>query len=115
MPVLREGCRMTPPVYDHCGCQGSCGSLDCSQNHKVGVGGTCGGFMPYGMANTCEDGLECVNTMGAMIADAPGICQQPCNGVRDQGVDVKKMFQKFHGIVLHGMTVVIHVKLKMVL
>ena len=38
MPVLRDGCRMTPPVYDHCGCQGSCGSLDCSQNHKVGVG-----------------------------------------------------------------------------
>lgn len=82
-PAVREGCRWSPPVYDHCGCQASCGSLDCSQNHKVGVGGTCGGFMPYGMANTCEDGLECVNTMGPMIADAPGTCQQPCNGVRD--------------------------------
>ena len=83
MPAISVGCRMTPPVYDHCGCQSSCGSLDCSQNNKVGVGGTCGGFMPYGMANTCEDGLECVNTMGPMVADAPGTCQQPCNGVRD--------------------------------
>lgn len=82
MPVVREGCRWSPPVYDHCGCSVGCGSLDCSQNNKVGVGGTCGGFMPYGMANTCEDGLECVNTMGPMIADAPGTCQQPCNGVR---------------------------------
>ena len=83
MPAIREGCRMSPPIYDHCGCQGNCGSLDCSQNHKVGVGGTCGGFMAYGMTSTCQDGLECVNTMGPMIADAPGTCQQPCNGVRD--------------------------------
>ena len=83
MPAVREGCRWTPPVYDHCGCSSGCGSLDCSSVHKVGIGETCGGFMPYGMANTCEDGLECVNTMGPMVADAPGTCQQPCSSVRD--------------------------------
>jgi hypothetical protein len=83
MPAVREGCRWSPPVYDHCGCSSGCGSLDCSTVHKAGVGETCGGFMPYGMASTCEDGLECVNTMGPMIADAPGTCQRPCNGIRD--------------------------------
>lgn len=83
MPAVREGCRWTPPVYDHCGCSSGCGSLDCSSVHKVGVGETCGGFMPYGMASTCEDGLECVNIMGPMVADAPGTCQQPCSSIRD--------------------------------
>lgn len=80
---IREGCRWSPPVYDHCGCSSGCGSLDCSSSHKAGLGETCGGFMPYGMASTCEDGLECVNTMGPMIADAPGTCQLPCSNARD--------------------------------
>ena len=26
----------------------------------------------------CLDNLECVNTMGPMIADAPGQCKEPC-------------------------------------
>lgn len=37
-------------------------------------GGTCGGWL----GGTCEAGLECVNTAGAMIADAPGRCLAPC-------------------------------------
>lgn len=43
---------------------------------EVGVGETCGGFMYP--PQTCEDGLECVNTMGPLIADAPGSCQTLC-------------------------------------
>jgi len=83
MPAVREGCRWTPPTFNNCGCSIGCGSLDCSQNNKVGVGGTCGGFVPYGMANICEDGLECVNTNDNMITDAPGTCQPHCDGIRD--------------------------------
>ena len=51
-PVLLPDCRYTPPVYDHCGCTSGCGSVDCSHNNKVGVGETCGGYMPYGRLNT---------------------------------------------------------------
>ena len=35
------------------------------------------------MQNVCHPSLECVNTLGPMIADAPGTCQSPCeNGER---------------------------------
>ena len=36
------------------------------------------------MAGICEDGLECVYSMGPMIADAPGTCQTLCQTSRDQ-------------------------------
>jgi hypothetical protein len=81
--ALAPGCRYTPPVYDNCGCTVGCGSIDCSHNNRVGTGETCGGYMPYGMASVCEDGLECVNTMGPQIADAPGTCQPLCKSGRD--------------------------------
>ena len=84
-PPLMVGCRYTPPIYDNCGCSSGCGSVDCSNNNKVGVGGSCGGFRRPGFATICEDGLECVNTMGPLIADAPGTCQTLCNTRR--GVD----------------------------
>ena len=46
---------------------------------KVGVNSTCGGYVMPGYENRCMDGLECVQTMGPMIADAPGQCREPCN------------------------------------
>jgi hypothetical protein len=83
MPYLEGNCLMVNPVVDHCGCTTGCPTVDCSHQQKISEGGTCGGFMPYGMAGVCEDGLECVYTMGPMIADAPGICQRICQTTRD--------------------------------
>ena len=47
---------------------------------------SCGGFTLPGMQNICSPSLECVNTMGPMIADAPGICKPFCpnNERRDE-------------------------------
>lgn len=38
----------------------------------------CGGFTLPNMQNVCHPLLECVNTLGPMIADASGICMLPC-------------------------------------
>ena len=46
---------------------------------KVDVNSTCGGYVMPGYENRCMDGLECVQTMGPMVADAPGQCREPCN------------------------------------
>ena len=46
---------------------------------KVGINKTCGGMVQPEFQTRCLDGLECVNTMGPMIADAPGQCKEPCN------------------------------------
>jgi hypothetical protein len=64
----------------------TCSDTDCSTMHSntVQEGQTCGGFMPYGMAGVCGDGLECVYTMGPMIADAPGTCMPVCPTSRDE-------------------------------
>lgn len=45
----------------------------------------CGGYVAPYMISRCRPGLECVNVMGLMIADAPGICKEPCNNnnIRD--------------------------------
>lgn len=47
---------------------------------------SCGGFILPNMLNICSPSLECVNTMGQMIADAPGICKLFCpnNERRDE-------------------------------
>ena len=45
---------------------------------KVGINETCGGYTPPEYQTRCLDNLECVNTMGPMIADAPGQCKEPC-------------------------------------
>ena len=52
---------------------------------KVGVNETCGGYTPPEYQTRCLDNLECVNTRGPMIADAPGQCKKPCtdNKIRD--------------------------------
>jgi len=84
MPPMTPNCRYLPALPDSCGCIIGCGTVDCSSQQKLPVGGTCGGFMPYGMAGICDDGLECVNTMGPYIADAPGTCQPMCSNSRDQ-------------------------------
>ena len=82
-PMVEMGCQYVPPLSDNCGCTNGCGTIDCSTHPKITEGGTCGGFMPYGMAGICDDGLECVYSMGPMIADAPGNCQQICETIRD--------------------------------
>ena len=83
MPMVEMGCRYVPSLPDGCGCNSGCGTIDCSTRPKITEGGTCGGFMPYGMAGVCDDGLECVYSMGPMIADAPGNCRQVCSTLRD--------------------------------
>ena len=82
MPEITNGCRYVPPIPNNCGCSIGCGSGDCSFQNKIQEGGTCGGYMPYG-GGICDDGLECVYTMGPMVADASGTCEQICNTVRD--------------------------------
>jgi hypothetical protein len=86
-----KGCRYVPSVQNNCGCEfQGCGTIDCSTQHIPppqhisSEGGVCGGFMPQGMSNSCENGFECVNTMGPYIADAPGNCLPICSNVRDQ-------------------------------
>ena len=83
MPAIAPGCQTVEPVVDHCGCSSGCPTIDCSRQNLANEGDSCGGFMPYGMAAVCDHRLECVNTMGPMIADAPGTCQQICDTVRD--------------------------------
>lgn len=46
---------------------------------KVGINSTCGGYVIPGTENRCMDGLECVQTMGPMVEDAPGQCREPCS------------------------------------
>jgi len=96
------GCQVSCPSYD---CSSTCRTdTDCHYNQfcrqiardipmsngrrglqisecvdKVGVNSTCGGYVMPGYENRCMDGLECVQTMGPMIADAPGQCREPCN------------------------------------
>jgi len=50
----------------------------------VREGNMCGGMMPVNMISSCDQNMECVYTMGPMIADAPGFCRPICPTVRDQ-------------------------------
>ena len=50
----------------------------------VQEGNMCGGMMPVNMLSNCDQNLECVYTLGPMIADAPGFCRPSCPTVRDQ-------------------------------
>jgi len=45
---------------------------------KSGEGESCGGYTMPEYQTRCKDELECAQTMGPMIADAPGTCSQPC-------------------------------------
>ena len=50
---------------------------------KAGINESCGGYTPPEYQTRCLDNLECVNTMGPMIADAPGQCKELCDpGIR---------------------------------
>lgn len=42
-------------------------------------GESCGGFVMPNYINRCHPSLECVNTMGPMIADAHGTCRNLCD------------------------------------
>jgi hypothetical protein len=81
-PPYMPNCEYIPPLADNCGCTVGCGTSRCnpliSQERE-----TCGGFMAPGYSHTCADGLECANTMGPLIADAPGTCQPVCATFRD--------------------------------
>jgi len=81
-PPYMPNCDYIPPQTDNCGCTVGCGTTRCSPqiSHE---GETCGGFVSPGYSHTCADGLECVNTMGPYIADAPGSCHQVCQTFRD--------------------------------
>ena len=46
---------------------------------KLGINGTCGGYTVPEFQTRCLDSLDCVNTMGPMIADAPGQCRERCH------------------------------------
>lgn len=85
MPAISPHCSIVQnDNVDHCGCSTGCPTIDCSTHQNiVGEGESCGGFMPYGMSGVCGDGFECANTMGPMIADAPGTCQPICDTFRD--------------------------------
>ncbi len=48
----------------------------------AGEGEYCGGFVPYWMVSACAPGLICTDTP-PWIADAPGICRQPCKSFED--------------------------------
>ena len=52
---------------------------------KVGINESCGGYTPPEFQTRCLDNLECVNTMGPMIADAPGQCKVRCNQRDENG------------------------------
>lgn len=87
MPAISPQCRIIQnDIVDHCGCSSGCPTVDCSTRPVImwlREGETCGGLLPYGMSRSCDEGLECVNTMGPMVADAPGTCQPLCDTFRD--------------------------------
>jgi hypothetical protein len=51
---------------------------------KVDIGENCGGYVLPQYQNKCLDGLECINTMGPMISDSPGICKTPCSEINER-------------------------------
>ena len=83
MPEMNEGCSYIEPLRDYCGCINSCGSIDCSTRPRSDKGEVCGGYTIEGIIRSCLHGLECVNTINSMIADAPGTCHPICDGIRD--------------------------------
>ena len=77
------GCQYIPPIPDNCGCINTCGTIDCSYNLS-NEGELCGYYsQDINNYRSCIDGLECVNTFGPAVADAPGRCYYPCNYIRD--------------------------------
>ena len=53
-----------------------------SNSQKISKEGEmCGGMLSD--PHQCANGLECVNTRGPMIADAPGVCHPKCETFRD--------------------------------
>jgi len=59
------------------------GSKDCVSFSVEGE--SCGGYTLPSQQSRCSPDLECANTMGPMIADAPGQCMRPCKmgSIRD--------------------------------
>ena len=106
-PSLPEQrCEYIPAPQDNCGCTVGCGTMRCSpfmppstppppptvpppstppSTPSISLEGEiCGGYVPQSMIHICSPGLECVYTMGPMIADAPGTCLPECLTVRDE-------------------------------
>ena len=62
-------CRVTTSDYN--------GPKECVKYSDNGE--SCGGYTLPNYQNRCNPLLECVNTLGPMVADAPGTCFKPCN------------------------------------
>ena len=73
-----NGCSFPNPIIDSCGCQVSCGIIDCSSRLSES-GEECNSYM----SRECAEGLDCINIMGPIIADSPGICRPKCEFERD--------------------------------
>jgi hypothetical protein len=71
-----HGCTVQPAPTDDCGCTIGCPSVHCT------AGQPCGGFTAY-TSPECTAPYECVQTMGPLVADAPGQCREPCAMWRD--------------------------------
>ena len=76
MAPAPPGCTVVRAPVDECGCATGCPVVQC------GAGQSCGGFAA-GVAPSCAPPYECVQTMGPMVADAPGQCRAPCATRRD--------------------------------
>lgn len=61
-----------PATHDYSGPK-ACASF-------AAAGESCGGYAPAHLQTRCGPDLECVNTLGPAIADAPGTCSAPCDG-----------------------------------
>ncbi len=81
-------CDTTTPTCENdedCGDTGFCrqttmdmdGPMECVLYSSEGD--SCGGYTPPMYSSRCHPSLECANTMGPMIADAPGTCMNPCD------------------------------------
>lgn len=71
-----DGCTLSAAPTDDCGCPVGCPALEC------GPGQSCGGFAAS-LGRGCIAPYECVQTMGPLVADAPGECRPPCALGRD--------------------------------
>ena len=76
MAPAPPGCTVVRAPVDECGCATGCPAVQC------GAGQSCGGFAA-GVAPSCAPPYECVQTMGPLVADAPGQCRAPCAAGRD--------------------------------
>lgn len=77
-PLIRapqNGCTISRPAIDECGCTSGCPFFTCPS------GSPCGGFAAA--LFECEAGLECVAPRMLHVADMQGRCEPLCASTRD--------------------------------